>query len=291
MDPSAYVWDPNIVTVDTQSFQNPLAGGTFSTSFDLNSVSTYSVYVNFAPNPVPEPAAILGLSAVALCLGSYLRRRNKTTNRMACPVAVRNAFTLLELIVVIAILGVIISLVLPAIQKVRNEGQNLNCQSNLKNIGIAVHQHHDGSIPSDWAEKALPFFDQATLSEMDPNEAGKIPLPIYSCPSAGVPQVFDSGLAAGHYVQNTSVTNLTIAQITAGDGTTVTLMHSEEKAPAAWIISREMSELNLLSWHSKGANGLFCDGHVQFLNDRLDLRIRNQLLNPADGGPVAEDLR
>jgi hypothetical protein len=75
LDVNTYVWDSNIVNVDTNAFQNSLDGGSFSTSFDLNGIGTRSVYVNFTPNPVPEPSSILGMAAAGMGLAGWARRR------------------------------------------------------------------------------------------------------------------------------------------------------------------------------------------------------------------------
>jgi prepilin-type N-terminal cleavage/methylation domain-containing protein len=118
----------------------------------------------------------------------------------------RTGFTLIELLVVISIIALLMGLLLPAVQKVREAASRAKCQNNLRQIGIAIHNYHGaiGKLPPNrlsdlhatWAVYLMPYLEQDNLYRqwvlVNPyyvqNDVARLtPVPIYFCPSRRAP--------------------------------------------------------------------------------------------------------
>ncbi len=122
-------------------------------------------------------------------------------------------FTLVELLVVIAIIGVLVALLLPAVQAAREAARRTQCTNNLKNVGLAIQNYHDsnGLVPNTrrswdyitWAALLWPYIESGTLSVAwdskqryygQTEAARTVQVPIYLCPSRrAAPQLSVSG--------------------------------------------------------------------------------------------------
>lgn len=121
----------------------------------------------------------------------------------------KTGFTLVELLVVIAIIGVLVGLLLPAVQSAREAARRMQCSNNLKQLALALHNYHDtnlkfpmgshngqtGILRWDWMAQSLPFIEQGNIFQRlnfstgynqsaEPNDTLKrTHIPTMMCPS------------------------------------------------------------------------------------------------------------
>ncbi len=155
----------------------------------------------------------------------------------------RKGFTLIELLVVIAIIAILIALLVPAVQKVREAAAITQCRNNLKQIGLAFQNHHDtfkvmpsggldwtsnnnrtvaGGTPADystqawgWAYQILPYLEQGNLWATPSDfTVASTPVEMYICPSLRGPKIWA-------YSQNgdTTTTERAMMDYTCNGGT------------------------------------------------------------------------
>jgi prepilin-type N-terminal cleavage/methylation domain-containing protein len=160
----------------------------------------------------------------------------------------RQGFTLIELLVVVAIIAVLIALLVPAVQKVREAAARTQCQNNLKQLALACHNYHDvyqvlptagrqdcgtcGRDPANptangpgqwwsWRYQVLPFIEQEPLLEQTSNSLIRITaIALFNCPSRRPPVQIGS-LVLADYAGNAGSNWCPADSVTTWTGTIV----------------------------------------------------------------------
>ncbi|MFM9117036.1 MAG: DUF1559 domain-containing protein [Planctomycetota bacterium] len=177
-------------------------------------------------------------------LPTHYRMKNAASRRA------RTGFTLVELLVVLAIIGIMVALLLPAVQAAREAARRTSCTNNMRQLGIALHLYHDvqqtfpsgwlGTDPATrlpdvsgptgwaWASMVLPYLEQKNVSESVVNfnlpllapqndTARTLFLPVFRCPSDPGQTTFNLG---DEDDPNTIITRLAMSNYIGVFGTT-----------------------------------------------------------------------
>ena len=116
----------------------------------------------------------------------------------------RTGLTVLELLVTIGIITVLLALLVPAVHSARESARRIQCQNNLRQIGLALHQHHEtaGCLPRGWALKKgtvfaigwatciLPWLEQSALQERVRHALTTVTPSVFVCPSDSAAMLF-----------------------------------------------------------------------------------------------------
>lgn len=226
------------------------------------------------------------------------RNRTEFRFRESVGTGTRAGFSLIELLVVMAILALLVGLAVPAVQHSRETARNTQCKNNLRQLGTALQNHHSqyGYLPKDgdngWGFGVflLPQLEQASLygqlnpltmklsspSMAQPDTTG-IVLPVFLCPSFDGDDHLSSGFGRSTYRGSSELFAQKTELTDVYDGESNTLAVGETTTDHAWALpgtgscnSPPNGGGDFGSLHSGGANFVMCDGTVRYISNSVD---------------------
>lgn len=163
----------------------------------------------------------------------------------------RAGLTLIELVVVIAIFGILMGLLLPAINAARQAARLVQCKSNLRQVGLGLHSYVDvhGVFPptsnnTSWTVAITPFVEQRELFNLYNHSlaydapvnipVGEARLQIFSCPEERELRISPTGLVAANVALNLELSGLAPGAVTDGLSNTGLVVETTSDQAAPW---------------------------------------------------------
>jgi len=229
----------------------------------------------------------------------------------------RRAFSLIELLVAIVIIGILVSLILPAVQMAREAARATECKNRLKQIGLAFqnHQSQFGALPQDGLNgygygafllaglEELALYDSLNpLGTTLPNPAQARPgledtiLSVFRCASdIASDQLEPSAFGRSNFIGNSGLLGTGMDLADVSDGESMTVAAGETITDQGWALpgtgtldAPPNGGGRFGSPHSGGAHFVMCDGAVRFISSHIDASTFKALGTPRGKDLVGE---
>lgn len=239
-------------------------------------------------------------------LAEILQMINRDSEYGKLPWRTASGFTLVEVLVVLAIIGLLIALLIPAVQAARAAAQRSSCGNNLHQLGVAMELHHgewrkfpkDGENGFGYGAFLLPYIEEAALfKQIKPyNASGSTAgtdtdIKIFLCPQNGTPP------NKGHsdYLGTQDLFSMARVKEDVKDGLSKTIAIGETLQDHRWSYPKMGNNTgapnsgSFGSEHSGGAQFLLCDGSVHFISETISPDIFKALCTIAGRETVKVD--